>query len=238
MAPPDRKPQTKPAQKPWRQAALGGVLVALGGAHFRLGRKPDPQKKHPASPLPSKERPRGAANKAGSAGKAGGKRGQRETSRPQHWPPPSAKNAKRPRQQTQDGRPEYPVAVNATSEKLGYEVKDTRAGTLAIIMVVSVAIIAASITGLFSLIGHYRRVDIRSAPLTPQQLAVIVPPGPRLQDHPLHDIDEERQRESDLLDHYSGTDPAQGRARIPIDRALALVVGKPLDPAPPPAPKP
>ncbi len=128
--------------------------------------------------------------------------------------------------------------MNATSEKLGYEVRDTRAGTLAIIMVVSVAIIGGSITGLFSLIGHYRSVDTRSAPLTPQQLAVIVPPGPHLQGHPLHDIAEERKRESDLLDHYAWIDPAHQRARIPIARALALVVGKPLDPAPSPAPKP
>ncbi len=130
------------------------------------------------------------------------------------------------------------MSVDAASEKLGYEVKDTRAGMLAIIMVVSVAIIAGAIIGLFSLIGHFRGIDARSGPLTPEQLSVIVPPGPRLQGHPLHDIDVERQRESDLLDHYAWTDPTQGRARIPIDRALALVIGKPLDPAPSPAPKP
>ena len=124
--------------------------------------------------------------------------------------------------------------MNATSEKLGYEVKDTRAGTLAIIMVVSVLIIGGSITGLFSLIGHYRSVDARSVPLTPQQLAVIVPPGPHLQGYPLHEIAEQRKRESDLLDRYAWIDPAHQRARIPIERALTLVVGKPLDPAPKP----
>ena len=238
MAPPDRKSRTNPAEKSWRQAALGGVLMALGGALFRLGRKPVPQKTRPASPPFSKERARASVGKAGGAGKAGGKGRQRENTKPEHWPPPSAKDAKRPRQRTDDGRPEHPVAVNTTSEKLGYEVKDTRAGTLAIIMVVSVAIIGGSITGLFSLIGHYRSVDARSAPLTPQQLAVIVPPGPHLQGHPLHDIAEERKREADLLDRYAWIDPGHQRARIPIERALSLVVGKPLDPAPSPAPKP
>ncbi len=53
-----------------------------------------------------------------------------------------------------------------------------------------------------------------------------MPPGPHLQGHPLHDIAEERKRESDLLDHYAWIDPAHQRARIPIARALALVVGK------------
>ena len=236
MAPPDRKPRTS-EERPWRQAALGGVLVALGSALFGFGRKSDPQKKRPALPPSSKERPRGPA-KAGAAGKAKGKGKPRESSKPEHWPPPSAKGAKRPQQQADDRRPEHSLPVNATSEKLGYEVRDTRAGTLAIIMVVSVAIIGGSITGLFSLIGHYRSVDTRSAPLTPQQLAVIVPPGPHLQSHPLHEIDEERQRESDLLDHYAWIDPAHQRARIPIERAQALVVGRPLDPAPRPAPNP
>ncbi len=47
MAPPDRKPR-KTEDKPWRQAALGGVLVALGGALFGFGRKSDPQKNRPA----------------------------------------------------------------------------------------------------------------------------------------------------------------------------------------------
>ncbi len=59
MAPPDRKPR-KAEDKPWRQAALGGVLVALGGALFGFGRKSDPQKNRPLSPPSSKERARGA----------------------------------------------------------------------------------------------------------------------------------------------------------------------------------
>ena len=143
MAPPDRKPPPKPDGKPWHQAALGGALMALGGALFGLGRKSDTAKQRTASSPVPKERPRGAAGKAGVAskaglgGKAGAKAKQRESSKPQHWPPPSAKDAKRPRQQTEDGRPEHIVAVNATSEKLGYEVKDTRAGILAVIMVVA-----------------------------------------------------------------------------------------------------
>ncbi len=233
MAPPDRKPASKPPEKPWRQAVIGGVLVALGGALFGLGRKSDTAKKTPP-PSPGS----GQRGKTGQGVKAGPRRRRRENAKPQQQPGHAAKGAQRPRHSTEDGRPEHPVAVHAGSEKLGYEVKDTRVGILAIVMVVSVAIIAGSIIGLFSLIGHYRSVDARSGPLTPEQLSVIVPPGPHLQDHPLHDIAEERKRESDLLGQYAWTDPAHGRARIPIDRALALVVGKPLDPAPSPAPKP
>ena len=75
----------------------------------------------------------------------------------------------------------------------------------------------------------------RGPPLTQQQRAAIVPPSPRLQDHPLHDIAMLRQRESDLLERYGWTDADHRTARIPIARAEALVTGRSLDPAPGPA---
>ena len=69
--------------------------------------------------------------------------------------------------------------------------------------------------------------------LTAQQTAAIPPPPPNLQATPLEDIDSLRHREEVLLDNYAWIDPAHTRARIPISRALTLVVGHSLDTAPP-----
>jgi hypothetical protein len=48
----------------------------------------------------------------------------------------------------------------------------------------------------------------------------------------LQDIAAERRREADLLNSYAWIDAAHTRARIPIDRAMALMIGQPLDPPP------
>ena len=49
----------------------------------------------------------------------------------------------------------------------------------------------------------------------------------------LDDIGREEAAQGALLDGYAFTDAARSRARIPIDRAMRLTVGRPLDPATP-----
>ena len=68
--------------------------------------------------------------------------------------------------------------------------------------------------------------------LTAQQTAAIQPPAPNLQATPLEDINDLRHRDEALLDNYAWADPDHTRARIPLSRAMALVVGRSLETAP------
>ena len=219
-----------PEPKPWHQAALGGALMALGSVIFGVRRRGGVEAAPEPTAAAAPPRPEAMPSNVTQAPRAA-----EPPPRTQYWPPPAPK----PIEGTDaggsaeaDDREDH-LPVDAESEKLGYEVKDTRAGYLARVMVFSVAIIAGSVSGLFYMVGHYHRADSRTPPLTAQQSAVIVPPGPRLQDHPLHDIATEKKRESELLEYYAWSDPTHRTARIPIARAQALVIGRPLDPVEP-----
>lgn len=125
-----------------------------------------------------------------------------------------------------------PAAVSRGEHDFSFEPQDTRVASLAWVMVVSIVIIASSIALLFGIIGHLRSIDDRGPVLTSEQAAAILPPGPALQADPYRDLAQERQREQKLLATYGWVDPGHTKARIPIDRAIALVIGKSLDPAP------
>ncbi|HXJ35173.1 MAG TPA: hypothetical protein VMS22_14165 [Candidatus Eisenbacteria bacterium] len=55
------------------------------------------------------------------------------------------------------------------------------------------------------------------------------PPAPRLQDNPRRDLAELRARDQKLLDTYGWIDRDEGRVRIPVARAMELMLaeGKP-----------
>lgn len=59
------------------------------------------------------------------------------------------------------------------------------------------------------------------------------PPGPRLQINEAHDAAEFRDRETALLNTYGWVDRTTGVVRIPVERAMDLLVERGL-PAPPP----
>ena len=61
--------------------------------------------------------------------------------------------------------------------------------------------------------------------------ADTIPPGPRLQSTPPRDMNELRAQEREALTTYGWVDPATGVARIPIDRAMSLLVERGLDAA-------
>ncbi|RYC32657.1 hypothetical protein D3273_07995 [Lichenibacterium minor] len=256
MAQPERGPAG--TKKRWREAALGGALVALGGALFGATRRAAEPGGKPGAGATAKGR--GAGQEPGKAGtnKGGAKPDPR--SRPNvskskvrtkpnppaavgptlYWPPPPPKpldvysdGVRPPEQAVQNSH----LPVDPGAEKRGYEGFDAKPGTIVKVMLSSVVVIVCCIAGLFYLIGQQHREDARGPALTPQQLAVIVPPGPHLQDHPLHDIATENKREFDLLKYYAWTGPDHRAGRIPIERAQALVTGRPLDPLPSAAPQ-
>jgi hypothetical protein len=84
----------------------------------------------------------------------------------------------------------------------------------------------------------------RSTPANPLAATAgrRLPPAPRLQVNPARDMAELRLAEDRILLDYGWVDRQKGIARIPIDRAMAILAakGRPRAPAPvaPPAPAP
>ncbi|PPQ40876.1 hypothetical protein CCS01_00050 [Rhodopila globiformis] len=68
--------------------------------------------------------------------------------------------------------------------------------------------------------------------LTPAETARVVPPAPHLQRNPFADLARVQSRETRLLTSYGWISADHSLARIPIDRAMALSVGKSLDASP------
>ncbi len=87
------------------------------------------------------------------------------------------------------------------------------------------------------LVAHWKSRQIAHDP-PPSPIAEAraprPPPEPRLQSSPVRDMEELRAREDSVLTSYGWVDRQAGIGRIPIDRAVELLLEKGL-PAPPPA---
>jgi hypothetical protein len=68
----------------------------------------------------------------------------------------------------------------------------------------------------------------RPPPAMSEAMIDPIPPGPRLQSSPPRDMDEMRAQDREALTTYGWVDPAAGVARIPVDRAISIVVEKGL----------
>lgn len=108
----------------------------------------------------------------------------------------------------------------------GHEQRDVR---FAPVLVAAGLIVAMT---LFAVVGMIAVFDVlaerearRSNPANP--LAGVVnklPPEPRLQALPILDLDALRASEAEILETYEWIDEPAGVARIPIERAMELVV--------------
>lgn len=113
----------------------------------------------------------------------------------------------------------------------GFETSDVHVGNTALVMgglmLSALTAIGLMIWMMDAFAGRQRRA---LPSLTPQQTTQLAPPAPNLQAKPYDDIDREQTAQAARLSGYGFTDAARGRARIPLDRAMALTVGRSLDP--------
>ena len=124
-------------------------------------------------------------------------------------------------------------APSAKALALGFEPHDIEAGLVARILLV-LAVGAAICVGIvFLMIGFLQNGELaRYAGITQEQAAPLEAPLPHLQVRPFADLAENQARQEHRLHSYAWLDAAHTRARIPIDQAMTLVTGQPLDAQP------
>ena len=131
------------------------------------------------------------------------------------------------------GRGEPTVPPNPKAESLGYETEDISASMVGRILGGFAATVIVSIALLFVMLHFFHGADNADQPaLTAQQSADIEPPSPHLQRDPYAELRGQHGAEEQKLAGYAWADPAHTRVRIPIDRAMALVAGRSLEPSP------
>ena len=129
-------------------------------------------------------------------------------------------------------RPGTPADPPRDPQGPGYETRDVRVRNTALVMAGLALAVLTVIGTMVWLMGRFSASQRRTLPtLTAQQTAPLTPPPPNLQADPYADLDRQRAATAARLAGYGYGDPARTRARIPVDRAMDLIVGRSLDPA-------
>ena len=129
------------------------------------------------------------------------------------------------------GAPSEPPS--GASRDSGHETEDMSGGIMTWLTVALAGSVVVAIGLMLLLLGSFseQRREQRP-PLTAEQTMPLQPPKPNLQAHPVRDLAVLRANENRLLHGYAWIDAGHTRARIPIDRALTLMVGRNLEAAP------
>jgi hypothetical protein len=118
--------------------------------------------------------------------------------------------------------------TNQASISVGHELSDAEARPLAyagLVLAVILILIGISMAGTFYFFAKEQKLG---PPATPFENARSLPPLPRLQVDPKMELKEYRDSQREILNSYGWVDRAGGVVRIPVDRAMELVLARGL----------
>lgn len=113
------------------------------------------------------------------------------------------------------------------SHSRGHEQRDISLRPIVLAGVGLAVLILVAVVAMRSLFGFYLAREMRESPAA-NPLAVAegerLPPEPRLQPQPVEQLRVLRAREDTVLQTYGWIDRDQGIVRVPIERAMELIV--------------
>ena len=115
----------------------------------------------------------------------------------------------------------------------GYETRDI---SVRWIVILTAAFVVSMPVVLFAMHALFDYFAAREARNQPPSLSLIprdpnpLPPSPRLQDDPMTDLKTHQKEENAKSERYAWLDRSAGRVRIPVERAMELVVERGLPP--------
>jgi len=161
-----------------------------------------------------------------------------------HGPAPSADDQRDPAVAPGGDRPSELSSGDrshgpAPASELGHETQDVSIGPIVkfgLALAIGAAVVSVAMWGLFRYFEA--RQEKREEPVPPMVAANLkrTPREPRLEPYPLGPRLAMRAREEAVLSSYGWVDRGAKVARIPIDRAMALLVERGLPPSKPMVP--
>jgi cell division protein FtsN len=123
--------------------------------------------------------------------------------------------------------------IPASASPSAHEGADLNVPLVVRIVVILAAALVVLVFLVVFLFHHFNHeYPSRTSEAAPVVTSADLPPQPRPQVDPKHELEEVRAREDQHLDHYAWVDQQKGVAQIPIDRAMALWVKNYLPSAP------
>jgi len=110
----------------------------------------------------------------------------------------------------------------------GYETRDVNARAIIFFGIVLFLVLVLSFVSMRWLFGYFSTTQPLGPAASPFSNSRTLPPEPRLQVQPAVDLNEARQSQEELLHSYGWVDRANGKFRIPIERAMDLIVERKL----------
>ena len=108
-----------------------------------------------------------------------------------------------------------------------HEREDVNVSSLRRFLLLAIVILAVIHVGVWWLYQHFRNQDQRrDVRRTLIEVRPPIPPEPRLQVDPQMDFQEYLRKQQETLKSYGWVSRPEGKVRIPIDRAMELVVEK------------
>lgn len=133
----------------------------------------------------------------------------------------------------QTARGRHEASPSSKAMRAGHEVKDINVRNVTYIFVGMASTVALVIGIVFLMIWRFHIIEHQGwSSTTPEQRMQVAVPGPHLEVNPLAHLAHHLAMQNKLLHSYGWVDQAHGIARIPIQRAMALTVGKSLDAQP------
>lgn len=117
---------------------------------------------------------------------------------------------------------------NPSSGGESYERSDANTGALLQFAFWLAVVIVAAALGMKWMFGYFARVQQLGPPASPFENVRVLPPNPKLQVVPRAELQGYREVDREALTSYGWVDKHNGVVRIPIDRAMDLVLQRGL----------
>ncbi len=114
------------------------------------------------------------------------------------------------------------------NREVGYETRDANVRDLVLFSIGLAIVVAAALLLMRGVFHYFAATQNLGPPASPFEDVRTLPPQPRLQVVPRQDLQQLRSAEDDKLKGYGWVDRNTGTVRIPIDRAMDLLIQRGL----------